>query len=180
MSNAKSSCLTERHLILFGTISQAFLRHEKLMQEIMATIMGSDIDSVMILTDSLTFDEKRDALVALLLDWRVPVDQINMIRAYFLCLEPLDAVRGDIERSAWTAGPTSGSIVRGSVRRRSLENTMAEEQWLKDFEQTGHMESRGYDLESLGEIAETLDIDLQAFEAYVCKVGLISGPDDKP
>jgi hypothetical protein len=42
------------------------------------------------------------------------------------------------------------------------------------------MESRGYDLESLGEIAETLDIDLQAFEAYVCKVGLISGPDDKP
>jgi len=63
MSNTNSSCLTERHLILFGTISQTFLRHEQLMQEIMATVMGSDTDSIMILTDSLTFDEKHHALL---------------------------------------------------------------------------------------------------------------------
>lgn len=132
----------------------------------------------MILTHNLTFDEKRDALVTLLLDWRVPVDHINMIRAYFLRLEPLDAVRGDIEHSAWTPGPTSGSIIRGSVRQRPLENTRAEEQWLKDFEQTGHMETRGYDLELLAEIAETLDINLKAFEAYVRKVGLINRQTD--
>jgi hypothetical protein len=39
MGNTNSSCPTERHLILFGTISQTFLRHELLMQEIMATVM---------------------------------------------------------------------------------------------------------------------------------------------
>jgi hypothetical protein len=180
MSNTNSSCLTERHLILFGTISQAFLRHELLMQEIMATVMGSDADSVMILTDSLTFDEKHHALLTLLLDWRVPVRYINMIRAYFLIPETLDSLRDDIEHSAWTAGPTSGSIIPGSTRQRPLENTKAEAQWIKDFERCGHIEVRGYDLDFLAEAAEKLHQNYEAFEAYVREVGLINRQGDKP
>jgi hypothetical protein len=180
MSNTNSSCLTEHHLILFSTISQAFLRHELLMQEIMATVIGCDTESVTILPQGLTFNEKGNALVALLVDWRVPVRYINMIRAYFLLPETLDGLRDDIEHSAWTAGPTSGSIIPGSTRQRPLQNTKAEEEWLQDFEQTGHIEVRGYDLESLCEFADSLDNNCKAFEKYVRKVGLINRQGDKP
>ena len=163
MSNTNSSCLTERHLILFSTISQAFLRHELLMQEIMATVIGSDTDLVTILTHRLTFAEKtRSALLTLLLDWRVPVRHINMIRVHFLIPETLDGLRSDIEHSAWTAGPTSGSIIPGSTTQRPLQNTKAEEQWIKDFEKCGHIEVRGYDLDLAPRIADQLHHNCEA------------------
>jgi hypothetical protein len=180
MSNSSSSCLTERHLTLFGTISQAFLRHELLMREIMATVMGSDTDSVMILTDSLTFDEKHHALLTLLLDWRVPVDHINTIRIFCILPDSLGTLRDDIEHSAWRPGPTPNLIIPGAIRHRPLRDTKAEEQWIKDFERCGHIEARGYDLDFLAEAAEKLHQNYEAFEESVRKVGLINRPGDKP
>jgi hypothetical protein len=58
MSAVVAGCLTERHLTLFGTIVQWFARYELLMQEIMATVIGSDSAAVMLLTRDLTFSEK--------------------------------------------------------------------------------------------------------------------------
>jgi hypothetical protein len=173
MTNAIYGCLTERHLTLFGTIAQGFLRHELLMQEIMATVIGSDTASVMILTRGLSFDAKRDALFSLLLDWRVPVDQTNMIRGYFLLPDALRTLRDDIEHAAWSPGPIPNSIIPDSVRQRPPTSIKVEEQWLEDFAKTGHIEVRGYDLDFLAECTEKLEENYEAFETFVQEVCLI-------
>jgi len=110
----------------------------------------------------------------------VPVNHINMVRAFFLIPQTFHSLRHDIEHSAWTPGPTSGSIIPGLTRQRPLLDTKAEEQWIKDFERCGHMEDRGYDLESLCEFADSLDHNCKAFEKYARKVGLIKRQGDTP
>jgi hypothetical protein len=56
MKKAMREDLTERHLLLFGTIIQWFARYELLMQEIMATVAESDTACIMLLTRGLDFD----------------------------------------------------------------------------------------------------------------------------
>ena len=58
--------LKDRHLLLFGKIVQWFARYELLMQQVMATVTGSDSASVMLLTRGLDFSGKRRALFDLL------------------------------------------------------------------------------------------------------------------
>ena len=55
MKKADLDCLTERHLLLFGTVIQWFARYEWLMQEVMATVAESDAGSIMLLTRGLDF-----------------------------------------------------------------------------------------------------------------------------
>jgi hypothetical protein len=50
VSITTSDCLTERHLMLFGTIVHWFARYEVLMQQIIATVIGSHLADVMLLT----------------------------------------------------------------------------------------------------------------------------------
>jgi hypothetical protein len=70
---ATPDCLTEQHLLLFGAIIQWFARHELLMQDIMATVAGSDTAAIMLLTRGLDFEGKRQALLDLLRHRAVPL-----------------------------------------------------------------------------------------------------------
>ena len=84
MNRAILGSLTERHLMLFGTIIQLFARYELLMQEVMTTVSGADPAAIMLLTRGLNFREKRRALLDLLFHWTVPVDQYDRIGAFLL------------------------------------------------------------------------------------------------
>jgi hypothetical protein len=63
MKQIDLKCLTERHLLLFGTIIQWFARYDFLMQEIMAMVIGADSGSVMLLTRDLDFSGKTAGLI---------------------------------------------------------------------------------------------------------------------
>jgi len=110
MSTVIAGCLTERHLTLFGTIVQWFARHELLMQEIIATVIGSDSAAVMLLTRDLTFDDKHRALLGLLHHRGIPLDQFDAIRSYLKVPHALSTLCDDIEHSAWIAGPSPNSL----------------------------------------------------------------------
>ena len=66
MSLKLPSCLTEKHLTLFGVIVQWFARHELLMEQLMAHVAGTDNASPIALTRGLSLEGKRSALHDLL------------------------------------------------------------------------------------------------------------------
>jgi hypothetical protein len=74
--------LTERHLLLFGTIVQWFARYERLMVEAMAGLAGVDPTSVALMTRELRFEEKRRALLNILRYRKVPIDQYDRVCEY--------------------------------------------------------------------------------------------------
>ena len=110
MNRAILGSLTERHLMLFGTIIQLFARYELLMQEIMTTVSGADPAAIMLLTHGLDFREKRRALLDLLFHWTVPVDQYDRIGAFLLVPEELTPLANDIAHSAWVSDQSSSWI----------------------------------------------------------------------
>ena len=101
MKKADLGCLTERHLLLFGTVIQWFARYEWLMQEVMATAAGSDSGSVMLLTRGLDFSGKRQALFDLLCHRTVPLDRYDRINGYLMVPHTLTPLRDDVAHSAW-------------------------------------------------------------------------------
>jgi hypothetical protein len=175
MSTTPSDCITERHLVLFGTIVRWFARHEVLMQQIIATVIGSDLADVMLLIKSLTTGEKRIALLGLLRHREIPLDQFDAVYKYLKILETFSFLVSDIEHSAWMAGKSSRSIqpdwilkpkptikpVHGREDGRSLG-------FLEDYEDRVE-----YTLEQLTETAETLGENYQGFLAYCRSVGLL-------
>jgi hypothetical protein len=102
--------LTERHLMLFGTIVQLFAQYELLMQEVMTKVSGADPAAIMLLSRRLDFGDKRRALLDLLYHWTVPVDQYDRIGAFLLVPENLAGLRHDIAHSAWIADQSSSWI----------------------------------------------------------------------
>jgi len=58
MATTPSDCITERHLTLFGTIVRWFAQYEVLIQQVIATVIGSHLADVMLLTKTLTTGEK--------------------------------------------------------------------------------------------------------------------------
>ena len=58
MTITPSDCITERHLMLFGTIVRWFAQYDVLIQQVIATIIGSHLTDVMLLTKTLTTGEK--------------------------------------------------------------------------------------------------------------------------
>ena len=110
MEKADLGCLTERHLQLFGAIIQWFARYEWLMQEVMATVAGSNSGSVMLLTRGLDFSGKRQALFDLLRHRTVPLDRYDRINGYLMVPHTLTPLRDDIAHSTWIPGPSSNSI----------------------------------------------------------------------
>jgi hypothetical protein len=77
-------CLSERHLLLFGTIIQWYARYEFLIQEIMAATAGCDTGSIVVLTQGLDFGGKRRALLDLLRHRNIPLDQYDRINGYLV------------------------------------------------------------------------------------------------
>jgi len=110
MNKAILGSLTERHLMLFGTIVQLFAQYELLMQEVMTKVSGADPAAILLLTRRLNFGEKRRALLDLLYHWTVPVDQYDRIGAFLLVPENLAELRHDIGHAAWIADQSSSLI----------------------------------------------------------------------
>src|SRR5580704_8878114 len=107
MKPADLDCLTERHLLLFGTIIQWFARYELLMQEIMAAVTEADSGSVILLVRGLDFSGKRQALIDLLRHRTIPLDRYDEINRYLMVAHTLTPLRNDIAHSGWIPGPSS-------------------------------------------------------------------------
>jgi hypothetical protein len=175
MSAVVAGCLTERHLTLFGTIVQWFARYELLMQEIMATVIGSDSAAAMLLTRDLTFSEKHQALLRLLRHRRVPLDRFDVVRAYLKVPHALSSLCDDIVHSAWVAGPSPNSIQPDWILQRPptiKPMHKAADTRPEDFKEDED-DRVEYTLDELAEIAETLRENHESLFNYAREVGLI-------
>jgi hypothetical protein len=169
MRKANLGCLTERHLLLFGTIVQYFARYELLIQEIMATVAGCDAASVMLMTRSLDFNGKRLALLELLRHKTIPADRYDRITAYLARPRTFTPLRNDIVHSAWIPGEASNSIqpnwilrIPASVRPLRGEGIIERED-----------EKIGYSVEDLEEAVDVLVTNYESFSIYLHEVGMI-------
>ncbi|MGD0850376.1 hypothetical protein [Bradyrhizobium sp.] len=181
MSVAPSDCITERHLLLFGTIVHWFARYEVLMQRIMATVTGSHLADVMLLTKTLTPDQKRIALLDLLRHRAIPLDRFDAVYKYLTIPETFSLLLSDIEHSVWVAGKSSHSIQpdwilrpRPTIKPLHSGEDGRSEGFLEDYE-----DKVEYSLEQLRETAATLSENYQGFAAYCRSVGLLAENDAK-
>jgi hypothetical protein len=175
MSAAPSDCITERHLMLFGAIVRWFARHEVLMQRIIATVIGSHLTDVLLLTKALTTGEKRMALLGLLRHRGIPLDRFDAVYKYLIILETFSSLVSDIEHSEWIAGKASRSIQPDWILRP--KPTIKPVHSGEDGGSQGFLEDYDdkveYTLEQLTGIAETLAGNYQGFSAYCRSVGLL-------
>jgi hypothetical protein len=163
--------LTDRHLLLFGTIIQWFARYELLMQEIMASIAGTDSGAVMLLTRGLDFSSKRRTLLDLLRRSAIPLDQYDRLNEYLTVPHTLTPLRDDIAHSAWIPGPATNSIQPDWILRippgvRPLHGKGLFERKADTF---------SYSLESLGENVATLAANYARLSDYLQEIGLVRG-----
>jgi hypothetical protein len=77
------------------------------MQQIIATVIGSHLADVMLLTKTLTLGEKRIALLNLLRHRVIPLDQFDAVYKYLTIPETFSLLLSDIKHSAWVAGRLS-------------------------------------------------------------------------
>ena len=169
MKKADLGCLTERHLLLFGTIIQWFARYEWLMQEVMATVAGSDSGSIMLLTRGLDFSGKRQALFDLLRHRGVPLDRYDRINAYLMVPHTFTPLRDDIAHSVWMPGPSSNSIQPDWILRLPPSIRPLRGKGLIEREE----DKVTYSLEELGETVDTLAANYEAFFGYLQEIGLV-------
>ena len=177
MNTATSARLTERHLTLFGAIVHSYARYELLMQRIMAKAIGADGSAVILLTRTMTFTQKRDALLALLRHRRVPLDQIDAIRDCLKLPSRMRTLCDDIRHSDWTAGASKDSIQPAWIFNLSPT--------IKPLHRTGDTNSEDfleddddrteYTLDELVVIAERLVENYGAFLDFVRETHLIEG-----
>ena len=169
MEKADLGCLTERHLQLFGAIIQWFARYEWLMQEVMATVAGSDSGSVMLLTRGLDFSGKRQALFDLLRHRTVPLDRYDRINGYLMVPHTLTPLRDDIAHSTWIPTPSSNSIQPDWILRLPPSIRPLRGEGLVEHEQ----DKVTYSLEELSETVDTLAANYDAFFDYLQEIGLV-------
>jgi len=166
---ADMEILTERHLLLFGTIIQSFARHERLMAEIMAGLAGADVASVELMTRGLNFEEKGRALLNILRYRKVPVDQYDRVCAYLRLPEGLSALRDNIVHSTWRAGHIPKSIQPDWV----LKAPPTIQPWLGGVDAEfikAEEEKIGYTVEEFAEIARSLSLNIEAFASYAREI----------
>jgi hypothetical protein len=181
MKEMSLDCLTERHLLLFGIIIQWFARYEVLIQDVMATVAGSDLAAVILLTRNLDFSGKRRTLLELLRHWTIPLDQFDRISAYLMVPHTLMPLRNDIAHSAWISGATTHSIQPDWILRpapgiKPLHNDPSAP---NDRFVESDQEQFVYTLDSLNETVETLAENYKSFSYYLYEVGLIHGSPNR-
>jgi hypothetical protein len=173
MNRAPSTCLTEQHLLLFGTIIQWFARYELVIQEIMASAAGCDSGSIIVLTKGLDFSAKRRALFDLLRHRNVPLDRYDRINAYLMVPYMLTPIRNYIVHSVWISGLSSNWIQPDWVRRLPPS--------IKPFHGEGLIENEqdkvAYSLEDLNETVETLASNYHGLADYLREVQILALPD---
>ncbi|MGO4871027.1 MAG: hypothetical protein ACLPGW_10520 [Roseiarcus sp.] len=176
MKNVTLDCLTPRHLQLFGTIMQWFARYELLMQDVMATVAGSDSAAVMLLTRRLDFADKRRVLLDLLRHRPVPMDQFDRVRAYLVIPHNLTPLRNNIAHAAWKPGLAPTGVQPNWILRippsvkPSRDDSTRPGTYVEDNED--HIE---YTLDDLGQIVESLAGNYTLFLAYLKGVDLVPG-----
>jgi hypothetical protein len=169
MKPADLDCLTERHLLLFGTIIQWFARYELLMQEIMAAVTEADSGSVILLVRGLDFSGKRQALIDLLRHRTIPLDRYDEINRYLMVAHTLTPLRNDIAHSGWIPGPSSDGIQPNWVLRIPPSITPLHGDGLIEREE----DKVTYSLAELDEIVETLAVNYRRFVDYLREIGLV-------
>ncbi len=171
MKTADMHPLTERHLLLFGTIVQWFARYELLIHKLMANIIGTDANSIMLLTRSLDFSAKRRALFDLLRRRAIPLDQFDRLNEFFTVPQTLAALRDEIAHSAWVPGPAAGSIQPDWILRTPRS--------IKPFHGGGLLErdedGLAYSLNTLEDAVRTLARNYERLSDYLVEIALM-GP----
>lgn len=168
-------CLTEQHLLLFGTVIQWFARYELLMQEVMATVIGSDAASVMILTRDLDFNGKRLTLLDLLRHREIPLDQYDKISAYLMIPYTLAPLRDEISHCAWIASQHPNSIQPDWILRlpTRIQSLHYDPNAPRDHFIECYQDKIAYSLDDLKEVVEKLAAGHERFSEYLREVGLI-------
>jgi hypothetical protein len=163
-------------LQLFGTIVQWFARYELLMQDVMATVAGSDSAAVMLLTRRLDFAAKRQVLLDLLRHRPVPLDQFDRIRGHLVIPDNLTPLRNNIAHSAWKPGVSATGVqpnwilrIPPSVKPSRGDPAMSGTYLEDDDDQIE------YTLEDLAQIVESLAGNYVLFLAYLTEVDLVPG-----
>jgi hypothetical protein len=180
MSAAASGSLTERHLTLFGAIVHGYARYELLMQRIMARAIGADGSAVILQTKTMTFIQKREALLALPRHRRVPRDQVDAIRDCLKLPSKMRTLRDDIKHSDWTAGESKDSVLPAWIFNRPT--TIKALHRTPDTNSVDFMEDDDdrteYTLDELAVIVENLAKNYAAFHDFVSETYLIEGGED--
>lgn len=177
MGAAKPGGVSEKHLLLFGTIVQNFAAHELLMARVMAHALGTEVPAVLLLTRTLSIEEKRKALLDLLRHVQAPLDQYDCVNSFLSYLLPFIRLRYDIVHSSWRSAPEPATIqpawILNPPARISPVHAAAGSlpgDFVEDEE-----EKLAYSLAELTEIAAALDANLTKFAAYLAETGL-AGP----
>ncbi len=175
MNKTVPDCLTERHLLLFGAIIQWFARYEVLMQEVMATVAGSEPASVMLLTRGLNFSRKRQALLDLLRHRPVPLDRYDRVLEYLRVPHALAPLRDDIAHSTWVPSQSPHSIQPDWILRLPPRVKPMRGDPGPPGEGLAGLDpyKDAYTLDDFGKIVETLGANHARFSDYLREVGLI-------
>jgi hypothetical protein len=166
--------LTDRHLLVFGTIVHWFARYEQLMEEIIAAVAGSDSASIMLLTRGLDFSGKRRALFDLLRHRKIPLDQYDAIERYLIIPHTLTPLRNDIIHSVWVPGSTSHLIQPDWILRLPPSVRPLHGEVFIELEE----DRVAYSLDDLSDEVRRLAENYELFSEYLRKIGLI--PANKP
>jgi len=175
MSHGTPDCIDDRHLLLFGRVVHCFARHEALIQEIMAAVSGADATSIKLLTRSLSFTEKREALFNLLRHRAVPLDQIDQIQGYLLVLQTFTSLHDDIAHSVWIEGKPSNLIwpnwlTAGPLTAiKPVHDIGQGKNFIED-----DADKVTYTLDELKGNVETLEANYVSFREYAAGLGLAS------
>jgi len=162
------NCLTERHLLLFGTIVHWFARYELLMQQIMAVVAQVESGCILLLTRDLDFSEKRQALFDLLRHREIPLDQYDNVNRYLMVPHTLTPLRDDIAHSGWVRRASSDGIQPDWVLRLPPSVQPLHGAGLIEREE----DKITYSLADLAEIVETLATNYERFADYLHEIGL--------
>jgi hypothetical protein len=175
MSYPKSMDIDRRHFLLFGAILQTFAAHELLIARIAAHILGTEIEPIIILMRSLSFEEKCKALLDLLRHRGVPLDRYDRVNTFLTFLLTFVRLRRELIHSVWSEAPSPTALqpdwILHPVPRiaplNAAPNTAPGYFVEKDYE------TLTYSLGELNQIAKELDANLASFSGYVADVDLI-------
>jgi hypothetical protein len=165
MNEMDDHVLTQRHVVLFGTIVQWFARYELTLEQAIAGVAGTELSCVAILMRGLDFTQKRAALLDLLRDRSAPHDRWERVFAHLAVPACHAQLRDAIVHSTWINTPEPHSIQPNWILRRppSIEPLYAGET----------TDETAYTVARLSEIAADLAEGHGRFLAYLNDAGLI-------
>jgi hypothetical protein len=175
MTDTDTECLTEHHLVLFGSIVQWFARYEWLIERLMARVAGSDTASICTLTSGRDFTAKRAVLCELLRHRGVAFDHVDRINAFLTVTRTYTPLLNDILHSIWLPGKPAKSIQPEWILRtpRSIRPLHAGEDTPPGEFVEGGDDRVSYTLDDLQHIAKTLAGNHEQFAAYLQTADLL-------